>query len=361
MSDNQLKQHRDAIDAIDDQILQLVNARADHAQAIGALKGGNLVYRPEREAQVLRRVKDNNPGPLAGETVARLFREVMSACLALEKPLAVAFLGPQGTFSQAAALKHFGHAALTHACASIDEVFRQVEAGSMDYGVVPVENSTGGAVGTTLDLLLGTALKICGEVDLRVHQHLLKKSGGLENTQVVYSHPQSFAQCHEWLNKNLPHAKRVNTASNAEAARMAAEDTIESGGALAAIAGDAAAEAYQLLTVAGNIEDEPNNTTRFLVIGKHDAAVSGKDKTSLVVSAKNRPGAMFDLLAPLAQNQVSLCKLESRPSRTGLWEYLFFVDIEGHRQDEKVAKALEELSERAAFLKVLGSYPVAVL
>lgn len=361
MSDDKLKQHRDAIDGIDDQILNLVNQRAGHAKAIGALKGGKLIYRPEREAQVLRRVKESNPGPLSGEAVARLFREIMSACLALEKPLAVAYLGPQGTFSQAAALKAFGHAAQTQACCSIDEVFRQVEAGSMDYGVVPVENSTGGAVGTTLDLLLNTALKICGEVDLRVHQHLLKKTGGLENIQVVYSHPQSLAQCHEWLNKNLPNAKRVNTASNAEAARLAAEDSIESGGAIAAIAGDAAAEAYQLNTVAANIEDQPNNTTRFLVVGAHDAAPSGKDKTSLVVSAKNRPGAMFELLAPLADNQVSMCKLESRPSRTGLWEYMFFVDIEGHREDEKVAKALAQLAERAAFLKILGSYPVAVL
>lgn len=356
MADDQLKQHRDAIDAIDDQILKLVNARAGHAQAIGALKGGGVIYRAEREAQVLRRVKDNNPGPLAGETVARLFREIMSACLALEKPLAVAFLGPQGSFSQAAALKQFGHAAHTLACASIDEVFRQVEAGSVDYGVVPVENSTGGAVGTTLDLLLGSPLKVCGEVDLRVHQFLLRKPGATDTPAKVYSHAQSFAQCHEWLNLNLPGVERLVAASNSEAARLAAQD-----GSAAAIAGEIASEYYGLDKVAENIEDQPNNTTRFLVIGSHDAAPSGKDKTSLVVSAKNRPGAMFELLAPLAENQVSLCKLESRPSRTGLWEYLFFIDIEGHRQDETVAKALDDLAERAAFLKVLGSYPVAVL
>ncbi|MBS4099060.1 MAG: prephenate dehydratase [Sulfuricella sp.] len=356
MSDDQLKQHRNAIDAIDDQILKLVNARAEHAHAIGAVKGGAVVYRPEREAQVLRRVKDNNPGPLAGETVARLFREIMSACLALEKPLSVAFLGPQGSFTQAAALKHFGHAALTQPCASIDEAFRQVEAGSMDYGVVPVENSTGGAVGTTLDLLLASPLKVCGEVDLRVHQFLLRKPGAADKPAKVYSHAQSFAQCHEWLNQNLPGVERLVAASNSEAARLAALD-----GSAAAIAGEIAAEYYGLDKVAENIEDQPNNTTRFLVIGSHDATPSGKDKTSLVVSAKNRPGAMFDLLAPLADNQVSMTKLESRPSRTGLWEYLFFVDIEGHREDAKVAQALAALSERAAFLKVLGSYPVAVL
>lgn len=353
---DELAQHRTAIDAIDGEILKLVNARAGHAQAIGALKGGQLIYRPEREAQVLRRVKENNPGPLADESVARLFREIMSACLALEKPLSIAFLGPLGSFSQAAAIKHFGHAALTQACPSIDEVFRQVEAGISDYGVVPVENSTGGAVGTTLDLLLASPLKVCGEVDLRVHQFLLRKPGVADQPVRVYSHTQSFAQCHEWLNQNLPGIERRIVASNSEAARLAAEDPTA-----AAIAGEMAGELYGLDRIARNIEDQPNNTTRFLVIGNHDAAPSGKDKTSLVLSAKNRPGAMFDLLAPLAGNQVSMCKLESRPSRTGLWEYMFYVDIDGHRLDEKIAKALQELSERAAFLKVLGSYPAAVL
>ncbi len=353
---DELAQHRAAIDAIDGEILKLVNARASHAQAIGALKGGQLIYRAEREAQVLRRVKENNPGPLADESVARLFREIMSACLALEKPLSIGFLGPLGSFSQAAAIKHFGHAALTQACPSIDEVFRQVEAGITDYGVVPVENSTGGAVGTTLDLLLASPLKVCGEVDLRVHQFLLRKSGLTDKPVRVYSHTQSFAQCHEWLNQNLPGIERRTVASNSEAARLAAEDPTA-----AAIAGEMAGELYGLDIMARNIEDQPNNTTRFLVIGNHDAAPSGKDKTSLVLSAKNRPGAMFDLLAPLADNQVSMSKLESRPSRTGLWEYMFYVDIDGHRLDEKIAKALQELSERAAFLKVLGSYPAAVL
>ncbi len=353
---DELSQHRAAIDAIDDEILKLVNARAGHAQAIGALKGGGVIYRPEREAQVLRRVKENNPGPLDGETVARLFREIMSSCLALEKPLAVAFLGPQGSFSQAAAVKHFGHAALTQPCASIDEAFRSVEAGSADYGVVPVENSTGGAVGTTLDLLLASPLKVCGEVDLRVHQFLLRKHGAAEKPVKVYSHAQSFAQCHEWLNQNLPGIERLVVASNSEAARLAAQD-----GNAAAIAGEVAAELYGLDKTAENIEDKPNNTTRFLVIGTHDAAPSGKDKTSLALSAKNRPGAVFELLAPLADNQVSMTKLESRPSKMGMWEYVFFMDIEGHREEPKIAQALAELSAKAAFVKVLGSYPTAVL
>lgn len=354
--DKELRQHRDAIDAIDDEMLKLVNARAQHAQAIGALKGGGLIYRPEREAQILRRVKETNPGPLSGEAVARLFREIMSACLALEKPLKVAFLGPEGTFTQAAAIKHFGHAAQTQASASIDEVFRSVEAGAVDYGVVPVENSTGGAVGTTLDLLLESPLKVCGEVDLRVHQFLLRKPGASSPVTRVYSHAQSLAQCHEWLNLNLPGVERIPVVSNAKAAKLASEDEHA-----AAVAGEAAADRYGLARIAENIEDQPNNTTRFLIIAPHDAAPSGKDKTSLVLSSRNLPGAVYEMLAPLAQHGVSMSKLESRPSRAGLWEYVFFVDLEGHHQDEKITLALSELRDKAAFLKILGSYPVAVL
>jgi chorismate mutase/prephenate dehydratase len=354
MSD-ELQKHRERIDAIDDQILKLVSERAEHAQAVGRLKNG-AIYRPEREAQVLRRVKENNPGPLASETIARLFREIMSACLALEQPLSAAYLGPPGTFSQAAAIKHFGHAASTVPCASIDDVFRRVEAGVAGYGVVPVENSTEGAVSRTLDLIWQTPLKIVGEVQLRIHQHLLRKKEGLEGVERIYSHSQSFAQCHEWLNQNLPGVPREQVASNAEAARRAAEDP-----AAVAVAGETAGEIYGLVSLARNIEDEPNNTTRFVVVGKYEAAPSGRDKTTFVMSAKNRPGAIVELLAPLAVHGVSMTKLESRPSRTGLWEYLFFVDVEGHQLDEKVAKALAEVSERAAFLKVLGSYPAAVL
>lgn len=354
MSD-ELRNLREKIDALDDEILKFVNRRAAYARDIGRLKNG-AAYRPEREAQVLHRVQNSNAGPLSGEAVARLFREIMSACLALEKPLTAAYLGPAGTFSQAAAIKHFGHAAEQAPCSSIDEVFQQVAAATSDYGVVPVENSTEGAVGRTLDLLLATQLKICGEVELRVHQFLLRKSGGLDGIRKVYSHAQSFAQCHEWLNRHLPGVERVNVASNAEAARLAGED-----GSGAAIAGETAAEIYALTAVARNIEDDPDNTTRFLVIGQHDAAPSGKDKTSLVMSARNRPGAVYELLEPLARHQVSMTKLESRPSHTGLWEYLFFVDIEGHQQEQHVAGALEDLREKAAFLKVLGSYPAAVL
>ena len=354
MSD-ELKKLRAGIDALDQQLLELINRRAAHARSIGQLKNG-VVYRPEREAQILRRIKEANPGPLSDETVARLFREIMSACLALEKPMGVTYLGPQGTFSEAAAIKHFGHAAHAIPCNSIDEVMHKVEAGEVDYAVTPVENSTEGAVGRTLDLMLATPLKICGEVVLRVHQHLLRKTRGLKNIKRIYSHTQSFAQCHEWLNSNLPRVQRVQVASNAEAARLASKDK-----GSCAIAGDMAAERYGLNILTGNIEDEPNNTTRFWILGMHDAAPSGNDKTSLVMSSKNVPGAVHKLLTPLADYGVSMSKLESRPSRTGLWEYVFFVDIEGHQQDANVAKALAELGEKAAFMKILGSYPAAVL
>lgn len=350
-----LQQLRAEIDALDIEILHLVNQRAARAQSIGRLKNGT-VYRPEREAQVLRRIKEINPGPLTDETAARLFREIMSACLALEKPLSVAFLGPLGTFSQAAAQKHFGHAAASIACASIDEVFREVAAGSADYGVVPVENSTEGAINRTLDLLQDTPLKICGEVTLRIHQHLLRKVPGLDGVTVLYSHGQSLAQCHEWINRNLDDVPCIPVASNAEAARMAATDP-----AALAIAGQAAAELYDLQRLAENIEDDPDNTTRFLAIGKHDAAPSGRDKTSLLMSAHNRPGAVVELLQPLASHGVSMTKFESRPARSGLWEYVFFVDVEGHREEPQVAAALSELHKKAAFLKILGAYPIGVL
>ena len=356
MSDEQLKIHRDAIDAIDAEVLKMLNARANHAHEIGVIKGEGVVYRPEREAQVLTRIKSLNEGPLADETVARLFREIMSACLALERPLTIAFLGPEGTFSQSAAIKQFGHAAKTLACASIDEAFRMVEARSADYVVAPVENSTEGAIGRTLDLMINTPLKVCGEVVLRIHQHLLRATAGQEGIQRVYSHAQSLAQCHEWLNKNLPGVERVSVASNAEAARLASLDSN-----VAALAGDAAAERFNLLKLADSIEDEPNNTTRFLVLGHQDVGVSGKDKTSLVISAPNKPGALHAVVEPLARHGVSMTKFESRPSRTGLWEYLFFVDVEGHSSDGKLQSALEELRGVAAFVKVLGSYPAAVL
>lgn len=349
-----LDRHRAAIDSLDRELLRLLSERARHAQAIGALKNGPA-YRPEREAQVLRRVQAENPGPLPDDAVGRVFREIMSACLALEQKLSVAYLGPPGTYSHAAVTRHFGDSVIADPCASIDEVFRAVESGRTDYAIVPVENSTEGAVGRTLDLMCQTPLTIVGEIKLRIQQNLLAKGIGLDVVNKVYAHAQSLAQCVQWLARHLPSAARVAVASNAEAARLAAA---ESGAA--AIAGEAAAAIYGLDIVAAHIEDEPNNTTRFWVLGAHAAAPSGKDETSLVMSAQNRPGAMHALLEPFARHGVSMSRLESRPARTGLWEYLFFVDLEGHQDDPAVAAAIADLRQRAPFLKLLGSYPAAV-
>ena len=347
---------RNEIDALDTVILENLNARAALARKVGSLKVGQA-YRPEREAEVLRRIMAINDGPLPDEVVARLFREIMSACLALERPITVAYLGPQGTFSERAAIKHFGEGADTQPCASIDEVYRNVESGAADFGVVPVENSTEGAVGRSLDLMPQTPLKTCGEVLLRIHHHLMSKSAlDMAAIQRVFSHGQSLAQCHEWMNTHLPHAERISVASNAEAARRAALEPNA-----AAVAGEMAAPHYGLTILASNIEDEPNNTTRFLVLGNYDPKPSGKDKTSLVLSAANRAGAVYEMLTPFATRGVSMSKFESRPSKIAVWEYLFFVDIDGHHADVNVAAALKEVEKIAGYVKVLGSYPVAVL
>jgi chorismate mutase / prephenate dehydratase len=348
-----LKQIRDQIDALDRRLVKLLSSRARLAQRIGRLKEGPA-YRPEREAQVLRGVLAANPGPLPDAALARLYTEIMSACRALEDSLSVAYLGPQGTFSQEAAAKHFGGVTKLVPCGSIDEVFRQVETGALGYGVVPVENSTEGAIGRTLDLLLATPAKICGEVMLPIRQCLMGKSGKLGDVRRVYSHTQSLGQCQQWLARHLPKAERVPVVSNAEAARLAARER-----GAAAIGPKTAAALYGLKVIAANIEDESKNTTRFLVISTQDAARSGRDKTSLVMSTRNVPGAMHELLTPLAANQVSMTRLESRPSRTGLWEYVFYVDIEGHQGDANVARALAELEQKASFMKNLGSYPAA--
>jgi len=354
MSDSgELDRLRKAIDRVDDGILESLNQRARLAREIGTLKVGQA-YRPEREAQVLARIKEKNPGPLSAETVALLFREIMSACLALERPLNVAYLGPAGTFSHAAVERHFGAFAEGVPEASIDEVFRSAEAGRTDYAVVPVENSTEGAVGRTLDLMVATDLAVVGEVKLRVQQNLLSRAASLADVKRVYSHAQSFAQCVQWLSRHLSAVPRVEVASNAEAARLAAAEP-----GAAAIAGDIAARIYELPVLAPHIEDEPNNTTRFWVLGRQQVAASGRDETSLVMSTPNKPGAVHALLEPLARHGVSMTRFESRPARTGLWEYLFYIDLTGHCDDPQVAAALGELRKRAPFLKLLGSYPAA--
>jgi chorismate mutase/prephenate dehydratase len=348
---DELLQLRDQIDALDEQVLALISERARLAQAIGHLKNG-IIYKPEREAQVVARLQAANPGPLPAESVAVVFKEIMSACRALEQQLSIAYLGPEGTFSEAAAVKHFGHAAHGLPCASIDEVFRSVERGEADYGVAPVENSSEGAVSRTLDLMLGTSLTICGEVQQRVRQHLMRKHASMEGIRVVYSHAQSLAQCHEWLAKHLPGVETLPVSSNSEAARMASTNPDA-----AAIAGELAAEHHQMTIVARDIEDDANNTTRFLVLGREATAPSGRDKTSIVLSTSNRPGALLDILTPLAQRGIGLTKLESRPARNGAWEYVFYLDMEGHRDSQNIQAALRELQGQCAFLKVLGAYP----
>lgn len=350
-----LKSIRDEIDALDARVVALLNERAKLAQRIGHLKQSAIAYRPEREAQVLRRVRELNQGPLSAESVTRLYTEVMSACRALEAPMSVAYLGPPGTFSEEAVVKHFGGDVNGLACNSIDDTFQAVESGSAAYAVVPVENSTEGAVGRTNDLLFLKPVAICGEVMLPVHQCLMHRAGAAAGFSKIYSHSQSLAQCRGWLNAHYQNVERVAVVSNAEAARLASLDEKS-----AAVAGRLAAERYALQVVAANIEDDQRNTTRFLVIGAHAAGQTGRDRTSLVMTTRNRPGAVRDLLIPLAKHQVSMSRFESRPARSGLWEYLFFVDVEGHEKDENVAKALAEMREQATFVKVLGSYPKAV-
>lgn len=358
-----LKVFRDRIDGIDARIHELLNERARCAQEVGASKIAQGLqtadfYRPEREAQVLRKVVERNQGPLRSEEVVRLFREIMSACLAQEEPLKVAFLGPEGTFSQQAVLKHFGHSVRALPLAAIGEVFAEVQAGHADFGVVPIENSTEGTVNNTLDMFLSSPLKICGEVELRIHQHLMGKMTGLQRIVRVCSHQQSLAQCRQWLDEHLPGVEQLPASSNAEAARRARDEE-----GTAAIAGQTAAEVYGLNVLAPQIEDRPDNTTRFLVIGRKLFDASGQDKTTLLVSAGDTksPGALHRLLEPLARSRISMTRIESRPSRKHKWDYVFFIDVQGHASELPLKQALEELKKQSSLFRVLGSYPCAVL
>lgn len=352
---------RDSIDAIDDQILDLLSQRAECAERVAETKreagDENLwFYRPEREAQILARMSENNKGPLANERITAVYREIISSCLALEQNIKVAFLGPQGTFSQEAASKHFGTAVETVPVGSIRQVFTEVENGTVDYGVVPIENSTEGVVSYTLDVFMGSPLKISGEVKLRIHQNLMTMNEDWKSIKRIYSHQQSLAQCREWIDANLPNIEQIPVSSNTEAARLAKED-IES----ASIGGILASEIYGLNVAQRDIEDSSDNITRFLVIGKQDVPPSGADKTTLMISAKNNSGALYHLLAPLAKNGLDMTRIESRPSRLGNWDYYFFLDINGHKENESVMTALEELTEECKLLRVLGSYPKSIL
>ena len=360
-----LERIRVRIDDIDAQLHALINQRAELAKQVGISKhaSGHTVdfYRPEREAQVLRMALERNRkqrGPLADEEVVRLFREIMSACLAQQEPLKVAFLGPEGTFTQQAVLKHFGHSVRALPLTSIEEVFREVESGTADFGVVPIENSSEGTVNNTLDMFLTSTLGICSEVELRIHQNLMGRMAALADVERICAHPQALAQCRGWLAENLAGVERVPVASNAEGARRARDED-----GTAAIAGSTAAELYGLNMLVPEIEDRPDNTTRFLVIGSKAAEPSGADRTTLLVSAAHTdaPGALFRLLEPFARHRISMTRIESRPSRRRKWDYVFFIDLEGHAASEPLATALAEIKGQASLCRVLGSYPKAVL
>jgi chorismate mutase / prephenate dehydratase len=355
--DDPLKALRAAIDDVDRRLVAALNERAKLAQQVGHVKQSHNapVYRPEREAEVLRNVAAANPGPLPEASLLAIFREVMSACRALERPIRVAYLGPAGTFSELALLRQFGSSIDAVPCLSIDEVFRSLEAGSVDFSIAPVENSTEGSITRTLDLLLATSLVIVAEVSIPVHHNLLTRSGGMQGVERICAHAQALAQCVNWLNQHYPAVERQAVASNAEAARLASSDS-----KVAAIAGEAAAGRYQLTPVAVHIQDDPANRTRFVVLGRQRTLPSGRDKTSLILAVPNRAGALHHMLAPLSRHAVSMTRFESRPAKTGAWEYYFYVDIEGHERDPKVALALEQLRSECAFYKSLGSYPFAV-
>jgi len=351
-----LKPLRERIDSIDAQILDLLTQRGRTAQEVGDVKhsfhADGPVLRPDREAEVIRRLQGLNQGPLPGSAVSALWTEIISACRGLEKGLTVAFLGPEGSYSEQAAMEQFGHAVNKLACPSFDEVFRAVEAGQADVGVVPVENSTEGAVNRTLDLLLNTPLKVMGERSLLIRHCLMTQSGSMEGVRTIMAHPQSLAQCQGWLNRNHPQLARAAAASNAEAARVASQDPT-----VAAIAGESAAATWGLQVVSAGIQDDAQNRTRFLVLGNIDTLPTGKDKSSLILAVPNRAGAVYDMLAPLAENKVSMTRFESRPARTGQWEYYFYVDVLGHAGEVHVAQAFATLQAQAAFFKLLGSYP----
>ncbi|RTZ65931.1 MAG: prephenate dehydratase [Aquificaceae bacterium] len=354
---------RERIDSLDTQILELLSERAKCAEKVGEVKRAAgetdiCFYRPEREAQILRRMVALNKGPLRDEQITRIYRSIISSCLGLEQCLSVAYLGPEGTYTQAATQKHFGDGVKMLPLASLSQVFREVEAGTVNYGVVPIENSTEGVISHTLDLFVQSTLKICGEIHLPIHHSLMCHSAELhfDDVKTVYAHQQALGQCRQWLDANLPNANRVAVSSNAEGARMTKSEPDA-----VAIAGQVAAELYKLHTLQENIEDNVNNTTRFLVIGHHDVTPSGNDKTTLLISAHNKSGALYHLLEPLSKHALDMTRIESRPSKNTNWEYLFFMDIAGHAEDENVKSALLELEQEAELFRILGSYPTAIL
>ena len=361
-SEAQLLVLRKQIDVLDSDILRLINERAKCALEVAEVKlkfSGDqapIYYRPEREAQVLRSIAEKNPGPLGNEKVVEVYRQIISACLALEEPLKVAYLGPEGTFTQLASQKQFGHAVIGMPMVTVDDVFREVASENCNYGVVPVENSSEGVISHTLDNFLNSSLQICGEIELRIHHNLMVAPGTSESDiKKIYSHQQTLGQCRRWLDGHLPKVPRLTTTSNAEAAKQALKEE-----GAAAIAGEIAAETYGLRLLSKKIEDQSDNTTRFIVIGREEVGVSGKDKTSVMVSTHNQPGALYKLLEPFHRHDISLTSIETRPSKNGMWSYVFFIDFEGHRDDASVKEVLGEIDADSLEIKMLGSYPRAI-
>ena len=363
MTNSRLQDLRHQIDQIDTQLLALFNQRANCAISIAEVKRAANdnpdevidFFRPDREAQVIKQIKSLNQGPLSDDEAGRLIREVMSACLALEQALKIAYLGPEGTFTHSATLKYFGHSVTTVPMSSIADVFNAVESKHADYGLVPIENSTEGVVSHTLDMFIDSRLKICGEVEIPVHHHLVNQTQDKCQIKHIYAHQQSFAQCRRWLDQNYPGIERIPVSSNAEAAQLARQDA-----AAAAICGAPAANIFALRICDENIEDLADNSTRFVVIGRQSVNPGDCDKTSLLISTRNYPGALLDLLRPLADNGISMNKIESRPAPDHKWEYIFFIDIDGHQNGQTVAKALQDLAQKAVQFKILGSYPKAL-
>ena len=361
-NDKQIRELRSKIDHVDLEIREKINQRAKLACNIARAKEKHAtpgeeqpLYRPEREAQVLRGVVEGNEGPIDDKSIALIFREIMSACLALERPLTAAYLGPKGTFTQGAVLKHFGHAVTALPMHSISDVFAQVESGDADYGVVPVENSTEGVVNHTLDSFMNSPLVICGEVLLDIRLHLMAhRDAKPEHIKRICAHQQALAQCRRWLELNYTGTERLAVQSNGEAARRSAELA-----GYAAVASEAAAEVYGLQIIARDIQDRADNATRFLVIGRQPAEPSGTDKCSILVSVKNEPGALYRILEPFHRKQVMLTRLDTRPSRDVAWNYVFFIEFQGHETEQKISAALSDLQEIAVALKRLGSYPQA--
>ncbi len=356
MAKDKLNGLRQQIDAIDDQILDLLNARAKVVIEVGETKAGEKreFYVPSREQAIYQRLCEGNPGPFPSEAIRRVYREIISACLSLEEPMKVAFLGPQATFTHVAAMQQFGLSARLVPLKSISAVFEEVARGRAPYGVVPVENSNEGVVSHTLDMFMESELKVSSEILLEISHDLLSRSGRLEDVRKVISHPQALGQCRKWLEENLPDIPLVDVASTALAAQMAAEDETA-----AAIASEMAASFYGLKVVKEKIADNPNNFTRFLVIGRNTPECSGRDKTSIMFSVKDEPGILYRMLEPFSKRQINLSKIESRPLKSKAWEYIFFLDLEGHVAETNIRAAIDELRTHCQFLKVLGSYPKA--